>query len=472
MRRGFRITRSCLFIVLVIFFSSAAASAQPTISKVFTPNTIGPGSVSTATFTITNGSATPVTNLSFTDTLPLVPGAMTIADPANASTSCDLSSGGSLSAPDGGGTITLSDAQLGGLSSCTVTVDVTAGTPGVHTNPAITLSSSAGTSQSLPIDLTVVTSLPGFSKSFAPSSIPLGGRSTLTFTMDNTLNPSRVGNLDFTDMLPTGMLVADPANASTDCISAGAPNTTITAYPGTNVITLDAIGSTLFPGFEVLPAGGTCTVTVDVTASGVGTLDNISGDLLSDFTSTGKASDTLEATVTPLSIQKSFTDDPTPPGNVVTLEFTIGNFNRSSSATAVAFTDDLTTLVPAMAGLTFDSLLFNDCGGSVSGVGGTTLGLTGGTVPAEGSCTIRTSLSVPAGATPGSYTNTTSAVTATVGGSPVVGNAASDELFVEPIPVLTKEFLEVGTLAPDPVVTPGDDVVLRFTIANPSTTSA
>ncbi|MEM7349853.1 MAG: IPTL-CTERM sorting domain-containing protein [Acidobacteriota bacterium] len=449
---------------------TSAAQAQ-TISKVFTPNTIGPGAVSTITITITNPTGSALTGLAFTDVLPTVPGDVDIADPSNASTTCDLGISGTLTAPDGGSTISLADARLGAASSCTVTVDVTASTPGVHTNPAIPLTYDGlvgAPPESLPVDLTVVTTRPGFSKSFAPSSVSLGEKSTLTFTIDNTLNAAVVGNLDFTDNLPAGMVVADPANAVTDCIAASAPDTDLTAVPGTSLIDLDASGSTFFPGFEVLPIGATCTVTVDVTTTGTGMLDNITSDLLADFTSAGKASDTLEVTVTPLAIQKDFTDDPTPPGNSVTLEFTLTNFDRIFSATGVAFTDDLTTV---LAGLTFSSLLSNDCGGSVSGVGGTTIGLSGGTLAPESSCTIRVSLSVPGGATPGAYTNTTSTITATIDGSPVVGTAASADLFVEPVPILTKEFLEVGTLAPNPVVNPGDDVVLRFTVTNTSTTS-
>ena len=280
-----------------------------------------------------------------------------------------------------------------------------------------------------------------------------------------------MGSLDFTDTLPAGMVVADPANASTDCISAGAPDTTLTAIPGTGSITLNADGSTIFPGFEVLPIGATCTVTVDVLATAIGELDNVTGELLADFSAAGKASDTLAVTVTNIALRKSFTDDPVAPGGTATLDFTINNFDRNFSATAVTFTDDLTTLVPALAGLTFDSLLSNDCGGSVSGIGGTTLGLSGGVLAPEGSCTVSVALSVPAGAVPGAYTNTTGTVTATVDGTPVVGNTASDDLFVEPSPILTKEFLEVGTLLPDPVVNAGDDVVLRFTVTNTSTTS-
>ena len=466
-----RASRPLLFAATLAATLPALAAAQPTLSKVFTPSTIGPGSVSTITFTITNGSGSPVTDLAFTDVLPVVPGPMTIADPANASTSCDLTGGGTLTAPDGGSTITLGGARIGGFASCTVNVDVTAATPGPHTNPAVTLSSSAGSSMSLPRDLTVDTGLPGFSKSFAPSSIALGERSTLTFVIDNTLNASPVGNLDFVDDLPSGVVVAAPANAATDCVSSGAPDTVLTAVPGTGEIVLNADGSTFFPGFEVLPAGATCTVAVDVVGTGTGMLDNVTEDLLADFTFAGRASDTLTVTVTPLALQKAFTDDPTPPGNAATLEFTITNFDRDFPATGVAFTDDLATLVPPLPGLTFVSLLSNDCGGSISGIGGTTLDLTGGTVAPEGTCTLRVSLSVPGGATPGSYTNTTSAVTGTIDGSPVVGDAAADDLFVEPIPLLTKEFLEVGTLAPDPVVAPGESVILRFTVTNTSTTS-
>ena len=445
-----------------------AQSPGPSLSKSFVPNTIGPGSVSKLVFEISNfESMTPITGLTFTDVLPTVPGNVTIADPANASTDC---MNGVVTAPSGGGTISFKAGDLGAGGSCTVTVDVTASTPGVHTNPSIALTYNGLEGDppfSQPVDLTVSTSLPGFSKSFAPSTIPLGGKSTLTFTIDNTANQSSVPNLDFVDILPSGMVIGNPAKASTTCGTTLIPPV-LTATAGGGTVTLDANGIGSFPA---LSAGASCTVTVDVTATAGGKLDNVTEELLANFVTAGKASDTLEVTVTNLAIRKSFTDDPVPPGGTVTLEFTLNNFDRNFAATAVAFTDDLSALVPALAGLTFDSLLANDCGGSVSGVGGTTIGLTGGTVAPEGFCTIRVSLSVAAGATPGAYANTTSTVTATIDGSPVVGNTASDVLFVEPIPILTKEFLEVGTLAPDPVINAGDDVVLRFTVSNTSTTS-
>ena len=226
--------------------------------------------------------------------------------------------------------------------------------------------------------------------------------------------------------------------------------------PGTSIVSLSGGG---------VAAESTCTVSVDVVATGGGMLNNISGELRSGLesgVSSGTASATLEVTVDTLHLTKSFTDDPVPPGGTVTLQFTIDNFDRDFPATGVGFTDDLTTAVPS---LTFDSLVSNDCGGNVSGAGTTMITFSGGTVPMESSCTIEVSLSVPAGAPVGIHPNTTGAITATVGGSPVTGNMASEDLFVSPIPTLTKEFID------DPV-NPGETVTLRFTITNTSTTSS
>jgi len=435
----------------------------PAFAKLFAPDTIGPGSVSSLIFTIDNSDyVDPVRDLSFTDTLPA---GVTIATPAMASTDC---ADGTLSAPDGGSTISLSGARLGAFQSCAVTVDVTSSVPGVHTNVSGDLTSSAGNSGTATDDLTVATTLPGFSKSFSPSSTPLGGRSTLTFTIDNTANQAAVGSLDFTDNLPTGLVVADPAHASTDCTSAGLPDTTLTAAPGTGVITLDANGSAI-TGFEVLPAGATCTVTVDVTATGAGMLDNVSGSLLADFVSSGRASATLDVERYDLSLIKSFTDDPIPPGETATLEFTITNFDRSSSATDISFTDDLDA---TLTGLVAAGLPAADVCGAGSTLSGTeVLSLTGGNLGPGGSCTFSVPLQVPPGVAAGAYPNTTSTITGDVGGAPVEGNAASDVLFLQPVPLLTKEFLDAVEMTSDPVINAGDDVLMRFTIDNTSPTS-
>ena len=159
--QGFRGLRNAFLLAATVAVS--AANAQPTFTKVFSPSTIGPGSVSTLTFTITNGTGAPVTDLAFTDILPTSPGDVDIATPPNASTTCD---DGVVTAPAGGGTISLSDGDLGDGETCTVTVDVTAGTAGTHTNTSGALTSTPllGDPPTATADLIVVTTLPGFSQ--------------------------------------------------------------------------------------------------------------------------------------------------------------------------------------------------------------------------------------------------------------------------------------------------------------------
>lgn len=429
------------FAALAAFLFAAPALAQPTFGKAFAPATIGSGSTSRLTFTITNQTATPVSDLAFTDT----PAGMTIADPASASTTC---TGALLSAPDGGSTITFSNGGVGAFSSCTVRVNVTATTTGVNTSSP--LSSSAGEAAPASATLTVDTGRPGFSKSFAPDSIAFPGRSTLTFTIDNSGSEGST-SFNFQDNLPAGMVIASPSNATINNCTAS----NFTATPGSAAISVSGgsvSGSTV------------CTISVDVTTTSRGRFDNVSGELLSGFfsISSGFATDSLSVPFEFLN--KSFLDDPVPPGGTVELEFTLQNPDRANPATDIAFDDDLESVVTDLAPNA--TLPTDPCGaGSTLDFSAGTLSLTGGSLAAAGSCTFSVFLLVPAGTSDGTYGNTTTPVTATIDGSGVEGNSASDTLFVVSAPILTKEFTD------DPVG-PGGTVKLEFTITNTSTDSS
>lgn len=105
---SFRLWLSQALLALAVVVSAHATEAPSvTFDKTFNPDTIGPGSVSTLQFVITN-TATALSDLAFTDTLP-APAGVTIATPANVTNTC----GGTLTAPDGGGTITFVDGVLG-----------------------------------------------------------------------------------------------------------------------------------------------------------------------------------------------------------------------------------------------------------------------------------------------------------------------------------------------------------------------
>ncbi|NJN45717.1 MAG: hypothetical protein HC808_03660 [Candidatus Competibacteraceae bacterium] len=100
-------------------------------------------------------------------------------------------------------------------------------------------------------------------------------------------------------------------------------------------------------------------------------------------------------------------------------------------------------------------------GSTLSGTG--LLSLTGGNLTAGESCTFSVELQVSAVAAGGAYPNTTSTITADVGGMGVVGQAATETLFITDIS-LTKTFL-------DNPVGAGGTSELEFTITNNSSTS-
>ncbi|OUS34828.1 hypothetical protein A9Q94_14790, partial [Rhodobacterales bacterium 56_14_T64] len=160
-----------VFVLAVIAATGASAqSAQATFSLSYNPTTIGPGAESTATYTIDNSAAATVADsLAFSHTLPV---GMTIASPANASTTCISGSGTAVvSAPAGGSTLSLTDGGVSVGDSCSVTLQVSATTTGAATTGDLT--SSQGNHGTASATLTVSTALPGFSKAFSPSTVDL-----------------------------------------------------------------------------------------------------------------------------------------------------------------------------------------------------------------------------------------------------------------------------------------------------------
>ena len=432
--------------------TEANAQTPLTFDKSFSPATIGSGSASTLTFNITNNLSTPEGIIAFTDPLP---SGVTIATPASVLTDCS----GTVTAPAGGSTISLSDAQLGPDESCSISVNVTSSTSGTHSNVTGTITSTSGSSGTASADLTVDATRPGFSKSFVPAVIAPGGTSRLTFTIDNTGSTSDANGMSFSDPLPADMALAVPANATTDCDTGFTqPILDTSSDPGSN---------TFFLTNGSVEAGTTCTVEVDVTTTETGVFDNTTTTLLTGSPSpieSGLA--TASLTVPREFLTKTFVDDPVVPGGTVELLFTITNFNRADGLTDLAFTDDLTA---TLNGLVATGLPASVCGGTLSGT--STLSFVDGSLPPAGaggagsSCSFSVTLDVPTGATPGNYVNTTSAITGDGGGEPITGNQATDVLTVEIAPVLTKTFLD------DPVGA-GETTRLEFTILNSSSNFA
>src|SRR6185295_16963559 len=105
--------------------------------------------------------------------------------------------------------------------------------------------------------LTVVPPVPTppvLGKAFSPATIDAGGVSTLTITLSNSSVVVAILTAPLIDTLPGGVVIASTPNVGTTCAGIGAP----VAAAGGSMVTL--------PVGRTIPANGSCTLTVDVTA--------------------------------------------------------------------------------------------------------------------------------------------------------------------------------------------------------------
>jgi uncharacterized repeat protein (TIGR01451 family) len=420
----------------------------PLLFKDFVDDPVAPGGTVTLRFTLEYGKGAPAggTDIAFSDDLTAVLAGLTaVGLPAN-----DVCGTGSQIA--GTTLLNFTGGSLPAGSSCTfeVTLQVPAGTaPGSYLN---TTSDVTATSGGVPVsgsgasDTLQVSSL-GFAKSFTDDPTLPGDTVTLEFTITNASAAAATG-ITFTDDLDAtlagltavGLPVSDICGLGSE-------------ISGTSLLTLT--GGNLAPG-----ASCTFGATLQVpAAASVGDHVNFTSDLAADVGGTPetvpRATDTLTVTV-PLSLAKSFTDDPAVPGGTVTLEFTITNADPAQTATGITFTDDLDA---TLAGLAATGLPANDVCGTGSQLAGTSLlTLTGGNLAPGASCTFGVTLQMPVGVPAGTVaTNTTSSVSGSIGALLVTGAPASDGLFIELVD-FTKAF--AGPVAP------GTPTTLTFTLDN------
>jgi hypothetical protein len=262
--------------LLTLTYGVSEVDAQVVFSKAFDGPTVA-GGTPVLTFTITNAGAVTVTDLSFSDDLDAVVSGL-VATGLPVSDVCGLGS-----VVSGTSFLTFSGGSLppsGGACSFAVTLQVpVAAAAGSYPNSTSDLFAAG-----LPVTSPATANLaieppPSFSKAFAPATINSGGVSTLAFTIDNTASVLAATAIDFTDVLPAGLEVASPPNASTTCTGG-----TLTAVAGTGVIS--------YTGGSVA-AGAACIVQADITGVAVGIHVNTTGDLTSSSGNSGTSTDTL-----------------------------------------------------------------------------------------------------------------------------------------------------------------------------------
>ena len=262
----------------------------------------------------------------------------------------------------------------------------------------------------------------------------------LTFTLDNTANAASATMADFTDNLPAGVVVSNPANTANTCTGG-----TLTAVSGTSVVT--------YTGGAV-PANATCTISLDVESVTPGTYVNTTGDFTSAFGNSGPATDTLTV-VEPPSFTKAFVPGSVGTGLLSTLTLTIDNTTNPIDVTGLDFIDNL----PAGLAVATPANATNTCtGGTLTAAdGSTSISYTGGSTATGTTCAISVEI---ANTVAGTYDNTTDPLTSAFGDS----GTASATLVVNDPPIFTKAF--------DPqFAPPGTPATLVFVIDNSGSTA-
>jgi len=287
-------------------------------------------------------------------------------------------------------------------------------------------------------------SAPPISKVFGATHIPLGGSTTLSFTIDNTDPINTVFSINFADTLPAGLVVSTPNGLTGSCGGGD-----IAATEGGNEVDLgDVTRAILLPNTS-------CTFSVNVTGIAAGVQNNTTSAVSCDCSPTDQ---TASASVTvdppsPPTISKSFGAASIGVNGSTSLSFTITNPNVYSSLSGVGFSDTLPTglVVSTPNGLS------GSCGGGgiTAMAASNSVSLSGAALAASGSCTFSVNVT---GSTTGTKNNITGAVTSTEGGT---GLTASASLTVLNPPTISKLF---GAAS----ITVNGSTSLSFTIINPN----
>ena len=351
------------------------------------------------------------------------------------------------------GELTLTGGSLAAGMECVFEVVLTVPDAAVAEDYPSTTSTVTGTIDGAGVvgnaasDVLTVAVAPVLTMAFTDDPIGAGGQAHVEFTVSNPSSDLPMSDVAFD--LPVDPFVVESSTPPADgqcgvgSVATFTPRTSFALSGGS------------------LEASETCVVGLDVvvdTGSASGTYPHTAGPVTATLDGSpvqgGTAPDDLEVVGAPRLV-KSFAASPVVPDSLVDLVYTL-TFEGDAAATDIAFTDDLTALMPADAGLTATAAV-TECGGAVDIADPTLIAMSGGTLQPGETCTITVTIDVPGTATEGLTTSTSSALTATVGGVATVGTGASADLLISGL-AFSKTF-------DDPVIA-GDTVTLTYDLVN------
>lgn len=446
--------------------------SAPTGSKVFSPSPSFVGRTTALTITLTNpnsGKNIPLTT--FTDTLPA---GMEVAPVPNESVSCSGTGfiNGTVTAAAGSNTVTLTGGAIGQSGSCQITVNVRVPAltpPGATTQafnnqiPVGAIGNSRGLTSPIFSKSLTVNAPVAVSKSFSPSTIPVGANSTMTIVVTNN-GSDPLTNTTFTDTFPSADLKINGAATST---CTGGVNGTVSTDAVASPNTLSLSGAT------VAANGGTCTVTVPVTALAESLYTNqipANGVTNTEGIGSPAASATLQA-YAQLQVAKSVSPTKVAAGQWAEFTVVVRNY-ASGPVTNANFSDSLPVVGAFPMELDPSAAPASSCGFGFTSAGTNpvVLSATGGTIPGAtgttpGQCTITFRARPPVGATVGTtFINSLPTNTAVTGDGPGPSTFVNTNTSAASLPTIdavdmSKSFAPVS-------IASGQTSVLTLTIFN------
>jgi uncharacterized repeat protein (TIGR01451 family) len=304
---------------------------------------------------------------------------------------------------------------------------------------------------------------PQIAKSFVPNPIGVGHQTTLTFVVSNPNAAAPLSGISVSDELPAGLAVV-PGTFGGTCAGFWDSD------PGSSNLLVHSGGS--------LAGGASCTLTVDVVASTVGTSLNISDLIYAtesgyNFDLTTGVAQAALGVLAPPAIAKDF--DPNlvllgvTPNDAAALSFTITNPNPGSVIAGVSFSD---TFPAGLIVATPPNAFTIGCGAPTwaPSAGAGSVSFSAGSIAAGGTCIVTVDVTGPAG----TYPNTSSPVSHIVGGVPATSGATASATVVIDAAIPGLAFLKEIGLGSDPdgawsrylAVETGDAVYYKLTVEN------
>ncbi|WMS87295.1 Ig-like domain-containing protein [Pleionea litopenaei] len=436
-------------------------TGRPNIELSITPSSMSRGDIAQVQVVFDN-SLNGSLEYNFQSTISL-PGGLAVADFPDVQTTCTNTSVTANSGSDVATITPTGTMTLGAGASCTSTFNAVATGVGSYlaTSSLTYLDSNTFTNtvagfSSASVDIATSAAL----ISFLNNPVAPGSSTDLEITLANTDRSNSVTNAAFTIDLDAALsgLVATGLPLSDICGSGS-------SVSGTSVLS--------FTG-GAISAGSTCTFTVPVTVPGgaaVGTYTGTSSDITWDIGGSGEvksgANFSLSITQAP-TLAINFVDSDAVGGGSTNVEFTITNTDSANAATAITFRASISDLV---SGSSFSSLPASGyCGaGSTASQAVITdelyLLVSNAQLAAGASCTFTVGINIPQGAPAGVSTLQSSDFSATVNGSTLTGETASDSINIVGGPSLKLALSELS-------INPGDTTTATFTLAHSASASA